>query len=625
MGSQENDTGVTIATEVPLDTPDRGGRPSEIHTLLFGSSSERHSYLDDFYFETDTPLVATADIKKFNTRKNHAIAWWSIEEKARLNNRVKTGKVDGRTLWFALLLKYGPRNHRLVRAKQIENMAASLQARPPGESLTDWFNREHLPPGQERPEWRIKGKATVPSTAIPDPRTGTIEPPQLEDLLVQHGVSGLKTPEERRTARFERRRANWEKAGAWRFVEEAVQGAWEVGDTFVRGGQLSEDNLFGLLLARGVSAARILKDLKENHEGKFSSGSLIGRAAQVLAGYHTGSGHATFDDWYSNQGAKELDAAGVGRTIEDMSPTRSFLGTADSPPRTKAAEDAKEDVEESFEDPPVLDGDGNQVRLADGRILTEKMFAPHYQKMVTLSQFYRGDKLSKEEAVGYFAAGLTGRQISKRLSKDLPSFLRSGAWKEGKDAYITEFRGAIGAFRDLSKEQKTVHQRLIRKAILNKWSPGVYADKLRLTKAYVGGREFRDTSLGLERTYAGVFGGPITSDVRRTIGEAALAGISAESFASWLRAQPEYGTSVEMQRRVNRLSKSLSILGGSSPTRSSARVVPNPPAQFAIPDDPRIAGGAGLGEEGEQRVQAGVQAGLDEGEQEDIKDSGVTR
>ena len=109
------------------------------------------------------------------------------------------------------------------------------------------------------------------------------------------------------------------------------------------------------------------------------------------------------------------------------------------------------------------------------------------------------------------------------------------------------------------------------------------------------------------------------------IGEAALAGISAESFASWLRAQPEYGTSVEMQRRVNRLSKSLSILGGSSPTRSSARVVPNPPAQFAIPDDPRIAGGAGLGEEGEQRVQAGVQAGLDEGEQEDIKDSGVTR
>ena len=90
-----------------------------------------------------------------------------------------------------------------------------------------------------------------------------------------------------------------------------------------------------------------------------------------------------------------------------------------------------------------------------------------------------------------------------------------------------------------------------------------------------------------------IMGGQITDGVKAAIKEAALGRWSENQFADWLRAQPEYGTSVEWNKKVQSFNFQMAAATGSAVKRIEP-LRPTPVNSFEVPDSERVEGSPDL-------------------------------
>jgi hypothetical protein len=502
---------------------------------------------------------------------------WGFEQTA-----VDMGFDDPASLFLAAIATFGrspsfTQDAESLRgfmgSQEFRDFAESFASRKSGQSLNEWWTKFTGRKGGEPSP--ISGALTFPGS-----------PPNSLARITNAKFKGAYTPKT-----VKDRPSDDENPVYSRYLDAIIevggQRVWTFLDRLSKDSKIGKNNLLATLYALGWTPNRIRTDFKDPD----NKGEKLRAVAIALQEYTSGDLGDFIDGLQWEKAAKRKS---VDVFLEGITEGISF---------PVSQEWIEGQLEE--DDPVVVDEDGEPLWY-NNQPLRESGFQVKLNKKATLTSFYRGDNPTRGEVIRWLRDGLSDYQIAKELTKDMGTFLRSDAWKTNRQEYVTVFNSTIGGWKSLPQKRKASHQKLMRKAVLYQWSPAAYKDALSQTNAYLGGSEFRNDVGTLEGAYARVMGGPITDNVRRVVKEAALSGINEAGFKSWLRSQPEYGSSIEMQGRMNRLSFALADMTGSVPKRVKG-IVPNPPASFAIPDDPRLGGLPELTPGGGQRVQAGLE------------------
>lgn len=296
-------------------------------------------------------------------------------------------------------------------------------------------------------------------------------------------------------------------------------------------------------------------------------------ADRVADNFASARDFATLNDWFLSVYEKPAKGRVLpDRFLRGVSEGRGFPGSV-------VAGEGEKKTREDFLDPVQFEGPGGiPVRQSD--------MVRFHQQYQPIFHFYANRNPTEKELRNIVRNGTSTYQLALKLTRE-PGFFRSQAWKENRLTYVgvwNDMHGATG---------RKPPRQLIRKAIVNKWGPGEFAEALRGREDYLESNEFRGRFSALQNVYATVFGGPITASVRNTLNEAALARWSEDQFATWLRSQPEYGSSVEFAGKVRNLNTALSNAFG-APERRVKIPTPQPPSAFDLPDSERIEGAPGL-------------------------------
>lgn len=150
-------------------------------------------------------------------------------------------------------------------------------------------------------------------------------------------------------------------------------------------------------------------------------------------------------------------------------------------------------------------------------------------------------------------------------------------------------------------------QSLVTQAIAENWDQATFEAKLRALPAYTSGPEFQTNVAQMTTTYQGIYGTP-DSTAQQSIKEAAAAGWSTDQFASYLRTQPQYKTSLEYATNATSFLDAMGLLTGARPTLQpgkpatggtpvpNSQIVPGAPTTLPSPLTlkPALAGAQGL-------------------------------
>lgn len=227
-------------------------------------------------------------------------------------------------------------------------------------------------------------------------------------------------------------------------------------------------------------------------------------------------------------------------------------------------------------EPPknALKWDGLPVRRSDFLRLKRQMEETYVS--------YTGKRPSDMQIQQFIEKGWSVYKLTDLLSAG-PNFTKSPLWKSKAPVYQAAAKNLIGP-------NEKADQAMIRRAVVNNWSPDTFQAELRKRKGYVQSNEFKGQSATMSNVYQSIYGTP-SLGAKKMIGEAALAGWSPDQFAAWLRSRDEYVYTPEYRAKATSLVEALGFMMGSVATLGKPQgAAPDLPNPGAIPNDPRIPG-----------------------------------
>lgn len=461
---------------------------------------------------------------------NPALRWWGHRD---IVDRVARNKgIDPALLMAVVIARFGFVPPERDLQKQVALVGNALRRKPRTVGLNKWFNRTFTN--------AVKPGGVLPGSYVKRVRGGVTLPTPTSDGVpdsVQDVFDSLPNGK------------------AWAAVWGQIQNA--AGETRAANGNtftIDATELLGALVARGFDPKSLTKK----------------NISAIASSFATRDAYVTLDDWYANTWGEPR-----GPGTPD-----SILAQAERDvPQTGKQKARSKKAQQDFLDPVVLTTKtGVDVRQSD-----LDRFYTQYQPMF---QFYIGRDPSADELKDIIRRGVSNYQLAIDLTKD-PRFFRSQAWKSQRLTYIGVWNDMHGATRQKAPRQ------LIRKAIVNNWSAGEFAEALRGREDYFESNEFNSSLASLQNVYAKVFGGPITDGVKTTLREAALARWSPDQFATWLRSRPEYGTSTEFKTKMNTFATEMGRAFGRHVQLPSNLAPPVTAPSFDLPDSERVEGAPG--------------------------------
>lgn len=189
----------------------------------------------------------------------------------------------------------------------------------------------------------------------------------------------------------------------------------------------------------------------------------------------------------------------------------------------------------------------------------------------TYSQF-TGKNATPAQIASIVASGVSVYGLRSQLATTA-SFATSPIYKSSAAGLQGDAKTILGT---------NAPQSLVTQAIAENWDQSTFEAKLRALPAYTSGPEFQTNVAQMTTTYQGIYGTP-DSTAEQSIKEAAAAGWSTDQFASYLRAQPQYKTSLEYATNATNFLDAMGLTLGSRPTLQPGKAavggtpVPNSP------------------------------------------------
>lgn len=214
-------------------------------------------------------------------------------------------------------------------------------------------------------------------------------------------------------------------------------------------------------------------------------------------------------------------------------------------------------------------------------------------------QQYTGRVARPSDIVAILGKGLTVIGMQGQLAK-LPGFEKSPIYL----AHAGDVTAAVKAIWGTAAPKALIHQ-----AISQEWDTNTLGEHLRKDPRYLQGPEYKTNFATMKDAYQQIYGAP-DANAMQSIGEAAANGWTTAQFATYLRDQPQYKTSLEYQANtVNFLdamglftgSRATLLPGATAPTGgtavTNAPVVPGVPKPLnpVLPFTPSLPGSPNLG------------------------------
>lgn len=214
----------------------------------------------------------------------------------------------------------------------------------------------------------------------------------------------------------------------------------------------------------------------------------------------------------------------------------------------------------------------------------------------TYAQF-TGKQATPAQISKILASGVSVYGLRSQLATQ-PAFTTSPVYKSSAAGLQGDAKTILGG---------NAPQSLINQALAENWDQATYEAKLRALPAYTKGPEFQTNVSQMTTTYQGIYGTP-DANAEQTIKESAAAGWSTDQFATFLRAQPEYKTSLEYSTNATNFLDAMGLLTGARPTLKQGKpvtggstvpnspLVPGAPSTLTSPQalKPALAGSQGL-------------------------------
>lgn len=331
--------------------------------------------------------------------------------------------------------------------------------------------------------------------------------------------------------------------------------------------------------------------------------------------------YKTLDDWFDAEVQARADAGEFSQPAIDTLPS-VYVGSYKAPiPKKPLTEDERirasvrrEQKRKDITDPEVRVARDGTILVPgdkgykDGSTLTQ----PGSDTALRLSDveqaraswreffiFYGYNQVSDKHLTRIIRDGLGQYSVSTFLTGDDKSaagkerrlkFLRSPAWKTYGTGYKNLWEQTYG------RQGVQPDSDLIVRAIVNGWDDGTFLAEARKRPDWVKSETHKQERATMRAAYEQIYGRPDEAG-RESIQEATLAGWSVEQFQQWLRAQPEYGRSLETRSKIGQFSSMVAQITGVAPTYdgyTQAPLLEGDPSGGTIPDDPRTEARPGL-------------------------------
>lgn len=194
------------------------------------------------------------------------------------------------------------------------------------------------------------------------------------------------------------------------------------------------------------------------------------------------------------------------------------------------------------------------------------IWSSHYENVY--EQFGGSGKApTSADVVNTVQSGLSPYALQAKLATQ-PGFVNSPAYKAAAPGLIATAKLSLG---------KNPNPSFIAKAIGENWDQATFTANLRKLPEYTKGPEYQGAVSGMNQVYQQIYGQP-GAQVAGQVHTAALNGWTQDQFAGYLRAQPQYKTSVEYQGHVVSFLDSMGLMIGSRPVFTPDTAAQKPPA-----------------------------------------------
>lgn len=238
----------------------------------------------------------------------------------------------------------------------------------------------------------------------------------------------------------------------------------------------------------------------------------------------------------------------------------------------------------------VLTINGEPATKADLSAVWTNNYADTYQ-------LFTGKQATPQQIANIVESGISTYGLRTQLANS-KTFADSPIYKQSAAGLQASAQQILG---------KSAPESVIRQALAENWDTATFQQNLRKLPAYTQGPEFKTNVAQMQTTYQGIYGAPDASALQ-TIKETAANGWTTDQFAQYLRAQPQYKTSLEYQTNATSFLDAMGLLTGNRPTLApgakitgtSAPVPNNPlvegaptPLKPVLPFTPQLAGAKG--------------------------------
>lgn len=242
----------------------------------------------------------------------------------------------------------------------------------------------------------------------------------------------------------------------------------------------------------------------------------------------------------------------------------------------------------------------NALRYGGQPLTQNELSSMWTARYATVWEQYTGKVPTAADIVSTLKSGLSPYGLQTKLSQT-KTFTSSPVYKSSAPGVQAVAQQVLGGAAPDS---------FVRQAIALGWDQSTVAAQLRKLPQYLQGPEFQTNQAQMNTVYKQIYGAP-DANAQQAIRETAAAGWTTDQFASYLRSQPQYKTSVEYQAKATSFLDAMGLLLGSravlTPTTTTPAggtavpnvgVVPGKAAplnpvlglQATLPDNPGLAG-----------------------------------
>jgi hypothetical protein len=268
-----------------------------------------------------------------------------------------------------------------------------------------------------------------------------------------------------------------------------------------------------------------------------------------------------YDQAYRGQGGYNQ---GGPQIFQDVPKTYVPTTTAKSPTDTAVASVESATAKRALTDPWVVVQGGklkfvNSDAPPQGTIkqygipVTRSTFLSQYQSISDDYLAWTGKRPSYTQAAHLIATGKSQFQLRQDLAQT-PGFVNSPVWKQNAPGYVAVWHSVYG-------QNSTPDQAAIRNAVANNLGSGAFQDVLRQRPDYNTSNEYKAAYAANENVYRQIYGQPSPADAP-TIDMAVKNGYDANTFAAYLRKQPQWKSSAEAQQLYYGLANRLGLIQG---------------------------------------------------------------